>query len=488
MKKKYTILFVFLTFSILVSAQNTVTYTLDSNDEDATIDNYNPGNNYSNEIEYASRAWTISGTPVTWRSLFKFNLSCLPSNATIINASLSLYHATTNSFGNGQHSSLTSSNESVLQRVTSPWLENTVTWNNQPASTAIDQVILSQSTSGTQDYLNLDVTGMVQQMIISPSANLGFMLRLTTEVEYAQMFFASGDNPDPLKHPKLTITYTIPVSNCITLKIDNLGDDAVIDDWAPANNNPDEIESYSRGWTINGAPVIWRSLFKFNIPCDLTAVTVQSANLSLFYATINSYGNAQHSSLTSSNESVIQRVTSAWTENTVTWNNQPSSTSADQVILPQSTSGTQDYLNINVTAMVQQMINNPAMDYGFLLRLITENPYSQLLFASGDNPDTSKHPTLQICYTTLTPVNEFENITSISIYPNPSNGIINISTGKIITDGNIEIYDAFGGLSLKEQISNETHKRLELKNVVAGMYFVRIFDGKKYHLSKMIIN
>jgi hypothetical protein len=487
MKKKYTILFVFLTFSILVSAQNTVTYILDSNDEDATIDNYNPGNNYSNEMEYASRAWTISGTPVTWRSLFKFNLSCLPSNATIINASLSLYHATINSFGNGQHSSLTSSNESVLQRVTTPWSENTVTWNNQPASTATDQVILSQSTSGTQDYLNLDVTGMVQQMIISPSANLGFMLRLTTEVEYAQMFFASGDNPDPLKHPKLTITYSIPVSNCITLKIDNLGDDAVIDDWAPANNNPDEIESYSRAWTINGAPVIWRSLFKFNIPCDLTAVTVQSANLSLFYATINSYGNAQHSSLTSSNESVIQRITSAWTENTITWNNQPSSTSADQVILPQSTSGTQDYLNIDVTAMVQQMINNPATDYGFLLRLITEVHYSQLLFASGDNPDTSKHPSLQICYTTLTPVNELENIAGISIYPNPSPGIINISSDKVILNGSIELFDALGKLLLSEKIINEKQKVLSLTDLVAGIYFIRIYNGENYHFSRVLI-
>src|SRR6185295_7929044 len=103
MKTIYPLLILFVLSASVATAQTTVTYTLDANSEDATIDNYNPGNNYPNEIELASRAWTISSIPVTWRSLFKFNLSCIPPNATVVSADLSLYYATVNGFANEQH-------------------------------------------------------------------------------------------------------------------------------------------------------------------------------------------------------------------------------------------------------------------------------------------------------------------------------------------------------------------------------------------------
>lgn len=115
-----------------------------------------------------------------------------------------MFYADTNSYliyANGEHSSLTSSNESVLQRITSVWTENTVNWSNQPSIDTSGQAILSESTSGTQDYTNMDVTQMVQEMTSSPTANFGMELKLTNETFYAQMLFASGDNPNADKHP-----------------------------------------------------------------------------------------------------------------------------------------------------------------------------------------------------------------------------------------------------------------------------------------------
>ena len=53
--------------------------------------------NYPDEIEYHSAAWTITGTPVIWRNLFKFDLSCIPANAAIQSAHVSLFYADTNS-------------------------------------------------------------------------------------------------------------------------------------------------------------------------------------------------------------------------------------------------------------------------------------------------------------------------------------------------------------------------------------------------------
>jgi hypothetical protein len=487
MKKIYFLLLVSASFSFLVSAQTTVTYTLDANSEDATVDNYTPGNNYPNEIEYASRAWTISSTPVTWRSFFKFDLSCIPPNATVVSSTLSLFYANTNNFGNAMHSSLSSSNESLLQRVTSAWTENTVTWNNQPTATATDQVILAQSTSGTQDYPNLDVTAIVQQMVSNPNMNFGFLLRLTNETAYAQMFFASGDNPATGKRPSLTITYTVPVTDCITLTLDSLGEDATIDDYSPANNWPDQIEYTSRGWTISSIPVTWRSLFKFNIPCDLSNAVVQNAYLSLFWADTNALGNGQQSSLTSSNESVLQRVTSAWTEHTVTWNNQPTATTTDQVILPQSTSGTQDYPNINVTSMVQQMVSNPNMNFGFLLHLTNETAYAQMLFASGDNPHTSKHPTLQICYSIPTSINSISAQSELAVFPNPAIDELSIVGYPLAGKGEINIYNALGEKVLVQPLTpNSKQQTISIRQLPSGIYFVKVFSGERMFMKKFV--
>ena len=90
MKKLYALILIVLAWNY-IQAQTTVTYTLDPNSEDATIDDYGPSNNYPNEIELASRAWTISSTPVTWRSLFKFNI-CIPHSAVLMKVFCSASH------------------------------------------------------------------------------------------------------------------------------------------------------------------------------------------------------------------------------------------------------------------------------------------------------------------------------------------------------------------------------------------------------------
>src|SRR6185436_15114022 len=112
----------------------------------------------------------------------------------------------------GSHTSLTRSNASFLQKVTSSWNENTITWNNQPATTTTNQVTLAQSTDPHQDY-SLDVTTLVQNRVTTPATNFGFMLRLQTELNYAALVFASSDNADITRRPKLSLTYNIPLAS-----------------------------------------------------------------------------------------------------------------------------------------------------------------------------------------------------------------------------------------------------------------------------------
>jgi hypothetical protein len=482
--KKYSVLcLIALLASLSGGAQTTTTFIINANDEDATIDNYNPAGNYPNEIEYASRAWTISSVPTVWRSVFKFNLSCIPQNAVVQSASLSLYYATQNGFGNQQHESLTSSDESVVQRITSPWFENTVTWNNQPAATNADEVILPQSTAGTQDYTNMDVTAMVQQMVAT--VNYGFLLKLTTEVQYANMLFASGDNPVSSKHPMLVVTYTVPGISCITLRMDPNSEDATIDNYNPGGNYPNEIEYASRAWTISSIPTVWRSVFKFDFPCSLAGATIQSAALSLYYAVQNGFGNQQHESLTSSDESVVQRITSAWAENTVTWNNQPASTNVDEVILPQSTSGTQDYTNMNVTAMVQQMMS--AGNNGFLLKLTNEIEYANMLFASGDNPDTSRRPKLEICFSIPSAVHEINSGDHFEIYPNPAEDVFTVKSKSFGQHQVLHIVNMLGENVHEEKLAGLPEQTIQF-HVAPGFYFVSVCgDGETQMINKLVV-
>jgi len=463
-------------------AQTTATFILDANGEDATIDNYNPSGNYPGEIEMSSRAWTINNVSVVWRNLFKFDLSCIPQGAIVQSASLSLYYAAQNGFNNQLQESLTSSNESVVQRATSAWTENTVTWNNQPTSTGTDEVILPQSTSGTQDYTNLNVTAMVQQMI--SNVNNGFLLKLTTEVEYANLLFASGDNPDFSRHPKLVVTYTVPGIHCVTIHIDQDDEDATVDDYNVAGNYPNEIELASRAWTISNVPTVWRSFFKFEFPCYIWEANIESAHLSLYYAAQNGFNNQLQESLTSSNESRVQRVTSPWSANTVSWSNQPSSTTADEIVLAQSTSGTQNYTNLDVTAMVQQMA--ATNNYGFLLRLTNETYYANMLFASGNNPDSSRHPKLEICYSFPTAINEIINNQELEIFPNPCNGEFTLRTENIVMNA-VEIFNAPGKKVFETAVVRNGDYQVLNADLSPGIYFVKVSSSNKSWIEKLVV-
>jgi len=168
-----------------------------------------PGNANSNTgslNELATYSWTVSGDPVTGRCLVGFSLQSIPAGSEILSAKLSLYgwpdnfpsvHITQGNSGD---------NVLLLQRVTSAWDENTVTWNTQPSITSEGQIELPPSTSTWgYDIMDIDVTNLVKQMVAG--TNYGFSLRLKTEATYRSIGFMSSEYEVPAKRPKLEITY-----------------------------------------------------------------------------------------------------------------------------------------------------------------------------------------------------------------------------------------------------------------------------------------
>lgn len=175
------------------------------NGKDALIYSYDPDKNYEAHPQINGFAWTNNGDIATARSLVEFDLSNIPQNAEVEGVYLSLYHHIASN--NTGHSQLSGSNEGLLQKVTEAWEEDTVTWNNQPEISEINQVTLSASTSDTQNYLDIDVTGLFISEDGEWLTNYGMMLSQVTEEHFRSLTFASSDIVDSSKHPKLVVKF-----------------------------------------------------------------------------------------------------------------------------------------------------------------------------------------------------------------------------------------------------------------------------------------
>lgn len=200
-----------LVLPIFLKAQTTVTLQpTPAQGKDAEVFSCIPcgydTKNYGTKKDFNAFAWTNGGNLTMVRSLIQFDLSFIPANALISSAQLSLYFNSTSP--EGYHSG---TNASYLQKIIAPWGETTVTWNNQPATTTTNQVLLPTSSSNTQNYLNINVTNLISDMALNPATNYGFMIKLVDETIMKKMIFASSDHVTATMRPKLVITYTTPL-------------------------------------------------------------------------------------------------------------------------------------------------------------------------------------------------------------------------------------------------------------------------------------
>jgi hypothetical protein len=211
MKPQLSIPFIFFVFLYAGSfGQNTIILKPDaSTGKDAGVGSCIPcgynNQNYENSKDFCGIAWTNQGEESIARGLIEFNLNAIPFNSTIVKAQLSLYFNPVSS--NEGHSSLSGSNSCLLKRITEPWEENSVTWDNQPATTDTNEVVIKESITFYQNYPFIDVTNLVKDMLKYPTRSFGFMLQLVNEHYYRSMLFSSSDHPDTTLHPKLEITY-----------------------------------------------------------------------------------------------------------------------------------------------------------------------------------------------------------------------------------------------------------------------------------------
>ena len=299
-----------------------------------------------------------------------------------------------------------------------------------------------------------------------------------------------------MKHTLLTaaiaVAFTANAQTILTLQPGpEEGKDTKI--WSVENNVNfgDYTEVRIMAWTWDGESGIERSLMEFDLSQIPQNAEICYAYLSLF---ANSTTSSQYnSSLSGPNTSLIRRVISPWEEDLVTWDSAPSTTTVNQVTIPESEEEHEDVLDIDVTELVKDMVADPANSFGFEFRLEVEEQYRRRVFAMSDFEDPTHYPKLEVCYTAEVGIEDNIASKNINVYPNPANTEAIVKVHDLPAQPiQIIISNIVGEQLFVDEIFNGTSNTIytipnqTLSQLSGGFYYVTI-KGEDFITTKNLV-
>ncbi len=473
-QKSFLLIFSLLLLGLMSKAQDTTTLILSpGKGYDVTSSTQYPNDNWEGEQKVQSYAWTVSGQENICRTFMKFDMSSIPSNTVIIKAFLYLYHTPILDHQGD--------NQSYVSRITESWSSTTLTHNMQPNITTQDQVLIPSTTSSTQDIV-IDVTAITQYLISNPSQNFGYRIGLVTEQIYRRMCFASSEAADPTIRPKLVIITQPQIIGDLETFILSPGNgyDVTSSTQYPNDNWEGDVKLQSYAWTVSGQENICRTFMKFNMASVSSNTIITKALLYLYHTPVLDHQG--------DNQSCVRRIIQPWNSTTLTHNNQPGTTFLDQVLIPSTTSSTQDIV-VDVTGITQYLINHPEENYGYRISLVTEQIYRRLCYGASEAADSTIRPKLEIYKVPAGVEDNHINsqIGSINIYPNPANDVVCVETRNYSSPIRIELFSIEGCLVYSTE-TTKINSNINLASLNNGVYFVRISDKEKQITKKIIVN
>jgi hypothetical protein len=287
----------------------------------------------------------------------------------------------------------------------------------------------------------------------------------------------------------------IEAQTVLSIRLGRLtGQDATVMDIYPNQNFKTDLDIAGIAWSISGLPYKCRSFFKYDLSGIPVSTQIDSARLTL-YGNPSPQHSPGHSNFSGSDACFLSEVSSNWQDSSLTWNNQPSVSTSNRILLPQSTSSMQDYPNIDVTNLVRFWISNPSTNFGLSIMLQTEVRYRSLDFASSYCTDSTKRPKLDI-YLTLVGVKRISNeipgqFNLYQNFPNPFNPATNIKYDlPKITNVKLVVYDVMGKevatLVNEKQEAGTYEVTWDASNISSGLYFYKLITGD-YSDAKRII-
>lgn len=294
------------------------------------------------------------------RSLIRYDLSSVPAGSTIIEATLSLYQSQQDSASNLQMD---------LEQVTAAWAENAVTWNNRPA-TAPCCAATSINNPPSERRFVFDVTTIVDQWVNQSVANHGLYLTSSTSDPYYIIGFGSREY-DADKRPDLVVHYLPPTNHAV--KLLSAQADATI-----TQNNAGANYGSSAELLLGSSEFFdYEFLLRFDLDGLPPGAEIESAVLLLDLAADNS---------TQDSDIEAVRVAKSWAENSVTFNNRP--TTAEVVGTGRVEQAVGRKFAIDVTPTVQAWLTDESKpNYGLLVRQNDLSGFKSFAFSSREGAD-----------------------------------------------------------------------------------------------------
>jgi len=125
------------------------------------------------------------------------------------------------------------------------------------------------------------------------------------------------------------------------------------------------------------------------------------------------------------------------------------------------------------------------LEYAYIVSFdsITNNPLAKL-----DIDVQSLHSiynsSLNQCLTTS--IKEQKNQTTFTLSPNPTNGILNISSNLKTNGFKIEVIDALGKILISEEYKELNQTTINVSNLSSGIYFIKVISGENNSTKKFI--
>ncbi|MCP4407748.1 MAG: DNRLRE domain-containing protein [Gammaproteobacteria bacterium] len=340
------------------------------------------------------------------RPMYRYGLSSLPVNATILSARAWFYVSKQHPEGPVD-----------IHRLTADWAETDATWDTMGTEmgSAVLATIPTQPTAGV--WVSVNLTAQVQ-IWVNGQPNYGLTLNSTSEGTHGD--YASREAS---QQPYLEVVVGTPSSSPATLQsVGTLangvsrsitrndmmlyqqppgivelqpsteGIDAEIWEQSPNDNYGDAAET----WVSSDGNDTTRSLLHFNIGAIPAGARILGATLFLH----------RQSGSGADQPVAAHRIMNPWSEDSVTWNRRESGTNWDTaggdfdntVVVTTLVGPVNQRYEWNITPLVQGWVDGSYPNYGVALTAAIDGMLGEQFFTS-DHTDPSKWPSLTITYT-----------------------------------------------------------------------------------------
>lgn len=230
-------------------------------------------------------------------------------------------------------------------------------------------------------YQWVQVGGPNKAIVKFPGSAKATVVRLAVGTYKFQLLATDEDGATGVDSVNVTVKKIERDPVAVTLQTLSTGDIQLLK-YPGWNSNPGAMDIPLVAWT-DGAELTVRNVLKFdmsNIPAD---AIITSAKLYLYSYPGNPInGNKVDANFGTNNAFLVQRINADWDPATIGWNNKPTLTTVDQVLVPHTTLSKLDVV-VDVKTLLQSMVGGT--NYGFHLQLQDEVMYTSRIFVSSHN-------------------------------------------------------------------------------------------------------